>query len=357
MLRTNGKRVRKAYTPNDIENVWHPLSVRPERRCEAPKSKDRKQTQKLCALRISLFLAFLCLHDIAQAAPLLRIVGSSSVFPFAATVAEHFSHKTHESVPLVESIGTGAGIKLFCGHQNGPDGAIASRPMTSQEKTTCQANGIKFEEFVIGQDGLVLIQQHKAQRFSPTLDDLNQALSEKVQKDGQCVMNPNKTWNSIRPAFPSLPIRVLGPAPTSGTYDILVEKLANTCGPLMRHDGGYIEAAANENLIIQKVLNTPNTVGIITFGFYDQNRERLQALPVDGVAPSSVSIQDKSYTLSRPLYLYIKTNPSDASSARRAYTLEFLSEDAVKYLKEKGLIPLSEQEQKAMREKVQGELE
>lgn len=305
--------------------------------------------------KIGLFLILLnLLGQNTYGEPLLRIVGSSAVFPFAATVAEHFSYKSHEPIPLIEAIGTGAGIKLFCGHLKGPDGVIASRPFTKREEDKCRGNGIFFQEFIIGQDGLVLIQNNQDLPFSLTLKDLEKALSEETQLGKECRKNPYKIWQEISPTFPSYPIRVLGPAPASGTFDILVEKLRSSCGPFIRHDGIYIEAPANENLIVQKVLNTPHTTGIVTFSFYDQNMTHLHALPLNGVLPSVASIQDKSYLLSRPLYFYIKTNDLKFHPARRTYALEFTSREAIGekgYLNEKGLIPLSSQEQKEMHDR------
>lgn len=286
---------------------------------------------------------------------MLRIVGSSAVFPFAAIVAEHFSYKTHEPIPLIEAVGSGAGIKLFCADIQGPDGVISSRPLSLKEEQACRTNGITFAQFIIGQDGLVLIQRTDAKSFSVTLHDLDQALSEKTQKS--CIKNPSKVWKDIQPHFPSRPIRVLGPALNSGTYDILVEKLASACGPTLRHDGAYIEAAANENLIIQKVLNAPDTIGIVTFSFYDQNRAHLNALPVGGVLPSLITIQDGTYLLSRPLYLYMKTNEIAQRPARRMYAIEFTSREAIGehgYLTVKGLIPLSTDEQKVVHERAEG---
>jgi len=314
-------------------------------------------TKRAYSKKIGLF--FILLNLLGQntyGEPLLRIVGSSAVFPFAATVAEHFSYKTHEPIPLIEAVGTGAGIKLFCGDLKGPDGVIASRPLTKNEKEKCGKKGIIFEEFIIGQDGLVLIQNNHDLAFSLTLKDLDQALSEKIQQNDKCVQNPYKIWKEIQPALPSTPIRLLGPAPNSGTYDILVEKIEGVCGPFIRHDGVYIEAAANENLIIQKVMNSPQTVGIVTFSFYDQNRDRLHSLPLNGVLPSVTSIQDKTYLLSRPLYFYIKTNDLSLRPARRAYALEFTSPEAIGekgYLNKKGLIPLSPQEQQEMHERAE----
>lgn len=310
----------------------------------------QQQLQK--TVLFSIYLIFMT--QTSHGAPALRLVGSSAVFPFAATVAEHFHYKTHEPIPLVEAVGTGAGVKLFCGDIKGPDGVIASRPLTEKEKERCKDKGITFQEIVIGQDGLVLIQNKQTTSFALSLQDLDQALSEKIQLGEKCIPNPYKEWQQIQGTLLASPIRILGPAPSTGTYDILIEKLQNSCGPFIRHDQAYVEAPANENLIIQKVLNRTATVGIVTFSFYEQNKTRLAAITLNKVIPSVQSIQDKTYPLSRPLYLYIKTNDIQNHQERRAYVLEFTSPEAIGekgYLTEKGLIPLSPQEQKYMHER------
>lgn len=294
---------------------------------------------------------FLFFISNAHATPPLHIVGSSAVFPFAATVAEHFGHKLHAPIPLVEAIGTGAGIKLFCDTLNGPDGAITSRAMTLSEINTCKTHGIQFEEFKIGQDGLVLIQNKQGDSLSLTLSDVRNALAEKIRDQESCVPNPYKSWSSIQKTFPNIPIRVLGPAPTSGTYDILLEKIEPACDSALRHDGAYIEAPANENLIIQKILHATSTIGIITFSFYEQNKNRLNACSLNNVFPSFSTIQEGVYPLSRPLYLYVRTNNIQDFPARASYVVEFTSQEAVGkdgYLNEKGLIPLSLHEQEKM---------
>src|SRR4029078_3457464 len=113
-----------------------------------------------------------------------------------------------------------------------------------------------------------------------------------IPKGGTCILNPYHTWHDVKATLPSSAIHVLGPAPTSGTYDILMEKIKGPCEAGLRRDGAYVEAPANENLIIQKVMVSSHAVGIVAFSFYDQNRERLNALPVEGVLPSFLSIQD-----------------------------------------------------------------
>jgi phosphate transport system substrate-binding protein len=300
-----------------------------------------------------LFL-FLFIHEARGSAP-LRIAGSSAVFPFAATVAEHFHYKTHEPTPLVEATGTGAGIKLFCSAPEGSDGVMTSRPLTEGERQKCSESKVTFEEFKIGQDGLVFIQKKGGLSFPLTLKDLNEALAENVSRETICVPNPYAIWKEIQPTFPVHKIRVLGPAPTSGTYDVLIDKIRGTCGPFLRRDGAYIEAPANENLIIQKVLNAPQTMGIVTFSFYDQNKDQLQAFSINGTTPSFETIQTGIYPLSRPLYLYIKTNKLQDHPQRVAYVLEFSSEGAIGkngYLQEKGLIPLSPEEEEVMRHRI-----
>lgn len=296
------------------------------------------------------FLLLFCLQE-SLAASSLRIVGSSTIFPFAATVAEHFHYKTKEPTPIVESTGTGAGVKLFCGSVNSPDGVVASRPMTEGEKKRCEAHHVTYQEFIIGQDGLVIFQNKGETPLKLTLNDLTQALDEKTILGRSCVPNPHKTWKDMEANLPNIPIHVLGPAPTSGTYDILREKIGGICGPYFRHDGAYIEAPTNENLIIQKVLNASHTVGIVTYSYYEKNKGRLNAIAINGILPTLTSIHNGEYPLSRDLYLYMKTNISDQQHARALFTQEFTSQDAVGisgYLKGKGLIPLSDQKQEEM---------
>lgn len=300
-------------------------------------------------MRIIKFSSFFFLsltHIVCNATP-LRIVGSSAVFPFAATVAEHLKYKENIPAPIVEAVGTGAGLKLFCEDLNGPDGAITSRPMTKNEKKKCKAQGVTFEEFKIGQDGLIVIQSKQMKSFSLSLRMFAYALLENISLNHKCSENPFKRWSQIDSNLPDLKIRVLGPAPTSGTYDVLIEKIAGPCGSLLRQDGAYIEAPANENLIVQKVLRSPKSVGIITFSFFEQNKGYVQAITLNGISPSLTTIQKGTYPLSRPLFLYIKTNKGKNFPERKTYAMEFTSEPAIGkngYLIKKGLIPLKKEE-------------
>jgi phosphate transport system substrate-binding protein len=299
-----------------------------------------------------LILFFLSIQTSIAAPPLL-IVGSSAVFPFAATVAEHFHHKTQEPTPLIEATGTGVGIKLFCSNLKGPDGVMTSRPFTEGEKKKCEDQGVQFVELKIGRDGLVIIQSKKGIPFPLILLDLRLALTEEIPQKDRCTLNSYKSWWDVNSKLPKLPIHVLGPAPTSGTYDVLVDKIRGECGSSLRRDGVYVEAPANENLIVQKVLNATDALGIVTFSFFEQNHSRLNGLSIEGIFPSFESIQNGTYPLSRALYLYVKNNDSSQKASRLSYALEFLSEEAngeEGYLREKGLIPLDPEEQAEMQQ-------
>jgi phosphate transport system substrate-binding protein len=309
---------------------------------------------RMICKKIGLLIFFFLPIQASIAEPPLRIVGSSAVFPFAATVAEHFHLKTNEPTPLIEATGTGGGIKLFCSSDQGSDGVMTSRPFTEGEKKKCESNGITYVELKIGQDGLVLIQNRNETSFPLTLKDLSFALSETIAQNGQCVPNPSKMWSDVNKILPNLSIHVFGPAPTSGTYDVLMEKIGDVCGSSLRHDGVYVEAPANENLIVQKILNSKQTIGIVTFSFFDQNKSRLNGFPIHGIFPSGESIQNGTYPLSRPLYLYVKTNHITYHPVRISYALEFMSPEAIGetgYLREKGLIPLRLEEEKEMHQR------
>ncbi|MGI9464781.1 MAG: substrate-binding domain-containing protein, partial [Aestuariivirgaceae bacterium] len=157
----------------------------------------------------------------------IKIVGSSTVFPFATTVAERFGKNTDFKTPVVESTGSGGGLKLFCsgvgvGH---PDITNASRRIKSSEVEKCAKNGIKdIVEVKIGYDGIVLANSRKSDPYKLTLKDVFLALAKDVPDgEGKTKPNPYKTWKDVNPELPDVKIEVLGPPPTSGTRDAFVE--------------------------------------------------------------------------------------------------------------------------------------
>ena len=220
----------------------------------------------------------------------IRIVGSSTVYPFTTTVAEQFGKSGGGKTPVVESTGTGGGMKLFCagvGVQH-PDLTNASRAMKKGEFDLCQKNGVKdIVEIKVGIDGLTIAQSKAGPKMALTMQQVFLALAEKVPgADGKLVANPYKTWKEVNPSLPADKIEVLGPPPTSGTRDAFLELVMQpgcesfawikalkstdearykTICDSVREDGGYIEAGENDNLIVQKLQRNRHAFGI--FGF------------------------------------------------------------------------------------------
>jgi len=302
----------------------------------------------------------------------IKIVGSSTVFPFSTTVAERFGKSTDFKTPIVESTGSGGGLKLFCAGtgENTPDITNASRRIKSSEVENCAENGVtEVVEAMIGFDGIVIANSLKAAQIELSLRDVFLALAKDVpNEDGTLVANPYTTWDEINPDLPAIKIEVLGPPPTSGTRDAFAElALEGGCKTFdfikamkktdkaayksvchtVREDGAYIEAGENDNLIVQKLDANPNAFGVFGFSFLEQNSDVVQGSIVDGVAPEFEEIAEGNYPIARSLYFYVKAAHIDVVPGLREFLAEFTSDDAWGedgYLVDKGLIPLGDEE-------------
>jgi phosphate transport system substrate-binding protein len=319
----------------------------------------------------------------ASARENIRIVGSSTVYPFVTAVAEEFGKRGAFQTPIVESTGTGGGFKLFCEGVGAEfsDAVNASRPIKDSEKEQCKKGGVSsYIEIPLGFDGIAIASSKKSWKNPLTSKQLFLALALEVPQNGKLVKNPNQTWNQIDPAFPAEKIEVYGPSPTSGTRDSFVELVMEkacssfpefnnvyskseerkkACGRL-REDGGYIDSGENDNLIVQKIVNNPKALGIFGFEYLEQNRASIQAHTVDGIAPDFDTIADGRYPISRRLYVYAKTAHIQTIKGFKEFLDELLSERALGdtgYLALKGLIPLPEEERKAVRARVLGAIE
>ncbi len=326
-------------------------------------------------------LLALSLGPTAQAASrdTLHIVGSSTVYPFATVVAEHFGRATRFKTPRIESTGSGGGMKLFCTGVgvNHPDITNASRRIKRSEFEQCQANGVKeIVEIKIGYDGIAIANSRKAPRFDLSRKALFLALARQVPdpadpESGRLVPNPYTTWKQVDPALPDTRIEVLGPPPTSGTRDAFAElAMEGGCKQFawiralkhqdkprykaichaIREDGLYIEAGENDNLIVKKLEANPGLLGIFGYSYLEQNADRIQGSLVDGVAPEFELIAEGDYPVSRPLYFYVKKAHVGRIPGIREYLAEFTSDKAWGedgYLVDKGLIPMPEDERRA----------
>jgi len=301
----------------------------------------------------------------------IRIVGSSTVFPFSTAVAEQFGKSTKFGTPVVESTGSGGGLKLFCAGVGAdtPDITNASRRIKKSEIDTCEANGVKeIVEVKVGFDGIVLANSKQGKPFELSKKDIFMALAKDVPVDGKLVPNPYSKWNEVNPKLPAIKIEVLGPPPTSGTRDAFVElameggaeeiemlaalkksdkKAFEKAAQSIREDGKYIEAGENDNLIVQKLAANSDAIGIFGFSFLDQNTDKLRGNKVGGIEPSFDNIASGKYGISRSLYFYVKKAHVGVIPGIQEYVAEFMSERAAGedgYLADKGLIPLPAKE-------------
>ncbi len=327
-------------------------------------------------------LASIALVAPAQAREQIKIVGSSTVFPFATTVAERFAKTSKFKAPVVESTGSGGGLKLFCAGLGvkHPDITNASRRIKKSEIARCQKNGVKeIVEIKIGYDGIVIANSKKSKRMTISLRQLWLALAKMVPegaKEGaKLIPNPYRKWSDIDKSLPAVKIEVLGPPPTSGTRDAFVElamdkgcksfkylkaikkaegkkKFKAVCYAL-REDGAWIDAGENDNLIVQKLEANPKAFGVFGFSFLDQNGDKIQGSIVGKIQPTFEQIAAQNYPISRSMYFYIKKAHVGRIPGIREYVAEFTSEKAwgpEGYLAEKGLIPMPDKERKKYRE-------
>ena len=320
-------------------------------------------------MRIALYasvalLALSATAAYAQSRDQIRIVGSSTVFPYTQAVSEQFAAMTGGTAPVVESTGTGGGMQIFCGGvgPDHPDITGASRAMKQSEYDLCLQNGVdSITEVLIGYDGLSVAHAQSAPDMDLTKAQLFQALAAEVEVDGQVVANPYKMWNEIDASLPAAPITVFGPPPTSGTRDAFVElvmlegcetfpaiaaleedRMEEVC-ERMRQDGPFIEAGENDNLIVQRLNADANALGIFGYSFLFENSDTLKAVMIEGVAPEAATIADGSYGISRPLFFYIKNAHKGVIPGLDEFVTEYVSEESFGdggYLSERGLIPL-----------------
>jgi phosphate transport system substrate-binding protein len=316
----------------------------------------------------------------AEARDQIRIVGSSTVYPFTTAVAEQLGKTGGVKTPVVESTGTGGGMKLFCagvGVEH-PDATNASRRMKKSELEQCQKNGVKdVVEINIGFDGLTVAQSKQGTPIKLTLPQLLLAVAKEVPgPDGKLIPNPNKNWSDIDKSLPNTKIEVLGPPPTSGTRDsfheLLLEKGAEQIPALaalkksdpkafdrvwktLREDGAYVEAGENDNLIVAKLEQNRNAFGVFGFSFLEENQAKLRGVPLDGVEPEFENITSGKYAGARRMYVYIKKAHVGVVPGIDKFAAEYVSPKALGedgYLAKKGLVTLPKAEAEAVRKSI-----
>ncbi|HEY3697262.1 substrate-binding domain-containing protein [Phenylobacterium sp.] len=307
--------------------------------------------------------------------------GSSTVFPFSSRVAENFAKKSGKKTPKVESLGTGGGIKLFCGGMGDafPDIANASRPMKKSEFDACASKGVKdIVQIKVGFDGIVVATDKSGPDYAFKVEHLYLGLASQVLRAGKFVKNPYATWDEVGSGLPGNKILVYGPPPTSGTRDAFVElaieagarkfptadalrsdnekKFKELVDPLRKD--GWVDAGENDNAIVGTIEKTPGSLGVFGYSFLEENADRIKGSSVNGVKPTPGAIADGSYPLSRSLYIYVKKGQVGVTQGLQEFVDEFVSDAATGrggYLQSRGLIPLppgQHDAQKALAEKL-----
>ena len=326
---------------------------------------------KIIATSMAAAVGIFAFSGAAAARDQIRIVGSSTVYPFTTAVAEQFG-KSGAKTPVVESTGTGGGLKLFCAGvgPDHPDVANASRAIKKGEFEDCQKNGVKdIVEVKVGIDGIVLANAKGGPDLNLTQEQIFRALAKEVPgADGKLVANAAKTWKDVDPSLPDAKIEVLGPPPTSGTRDsfleLVMEKGAEKNATLkamkdddnknssknfekvwksLREDGAYIDAGENDNLIVQKLEGNPKALGIFGYSYLEENTAKIKGAKVAGVAPDYENISSGKYSVARPLFIYVKKQHVGVIPGLKEFVTEYASNKAIGedgYLSKKGLVPL-----------------
>jgi phosphate transport system substrate-binding protein len=330
------------------------------------------------ALALTATAAFVA--DAAHARDQIRIVGSSTVYPFTTAVAEQLGKTAGIKTPVVESTGTGGGMKLFCAGvgETHPDATNASRRIKKGEFADCQKNGVKdIIEIAVGFDGISVAQSKEGQPIKLTLAQLFLALAKEVPgPDGKLIPNPNRNWSDTDKSLPNTKIEVLGPPPTSGTRDALHElllepgaeaipalaalkksdaKAFERAWKSLREDGAYVEAGENDNLIVQKLLANKSSFGIFGFSFLEENTAKLRGAPLNGIDPTYDNIASGKYKGSRLLYVYVKKQHVGVIPGIDKFVAEYVSPKAIGedgYLSKKGLVALPKAEADKVRNSV-----
>ena len=304
-------------------------------------------------MKLTRSIAFAALSSLALAAcgsaggdtrDAVRVAGSSTVFPFAKKVSELFTQSNPDfPAPLIESIGTGAGITEFCKGTgfNTPDIANASRRMKASEYATCQDNGVtEIVEIQVGLDGLAFASAQGGIALQLTPEIVYRALAANPYGEEQTA----ETWADVDPSLPDQPILVYGPPSTSGTRDSLKELILEKgcdANPAMaalkdsdeerhtrvctdvRSDGKYVDQGEQDNLIVQKIAGNPQAVGIFGYSFLEENSDKVQGLPLNGVVPTFDNVASGSYPAARAMYIYVKKQHLDAIPGLREFVAEW----------------------------------
>jgi phosphate transport system substrate-binding protein len=284
--------------------------------------------------RIALAAAALCASTAPAMAQLVKIDGSSTVFPITEAVAEDFQQSTRGKVRVTVGIsGTGGGFKKFCRGET--DISNASRPILKSEMDACKAAGVQYYELPVAYDALTVVINPKNEwAKSMTPAELKKMWEPAAQ-------GKVKTWKQVNPAWPDQPLKLFGPGADSGTFDYFTEA---TVGKAKSSRGDYT-ASEDDNVLVQGVSRDVNALGYFGFAYYTENKDKLKAVPISpaagkpGVYPSVENVENGSYQpLSRPIFIYINAKSLERAEVKQL--LDFYMKNADGLVREVKYVPL-----------------
>ncbi|MCO6413445.1 MAG: PstS family phosphate ABC transporter substrate-binding protein [Thiogranum sp.] len=287
------------------------------------------------ALSAALFATAVSVSSV-HARDLVKVDGSSTVFPITEAMAEEFQKAEKGKTMVTVGIsGTGGGFKKFCRGET--DISDASRPIKDSEKKLCQENGIEYIELPVALDALTVV-------VNPKNDWVDHLTVEELHKmwvpDAQgTVMN----WKQIRDGFPDKPLALFGPGTDSGTYDYWVEAIVEG-----KSSRGDFTASEDDNMLVQGVASDINALGFFGLAYYEENMDKLKAVPISwkgskAVSPSVENAKNGTYQpLSRPIFIYVSKKSAEQAHVKRFVEFYLDNRNAQKLVKEVGYVPLPE---------------
>ena len=270
----------------------------------------------------------------AANADIVKIDGSSTVYPITEAVAEEFQKAKKNAVKVTVGIsGTGGGFKKFCRGET--DFSNASRPITAKEMADCKAAGVDYVEMPVAYDALTVV-------INPKNTFLKQATVEELKKMWEPAAQGQITkWNQINPAWPDAPVKLFGAGADSGTFEYFTEAIV---GKPKSSRGDYT-ASEDDNVLVQGVSRDVNAIGYFGYAYYAENMARLKGLPIvnpktgKAVEPSGANVENGTYVpLSRPIFVYVKLKSLEKPEVREF--VEFYMKHADKLVREVKYVPL-----------------
>jgi phosphate transport system substrate-binding protein len=266
---------------------------------------------------------------------IVKIDGSSTVFPITEAVAEDFQKAKKQQVKVTVGIsGTGGGFKKFCRGET--DISNASRPITASEMKDCAAAGIKYVELPVAFDALTVV-------INPKNTWIRELKVEELRKMWEPASQGKvMTWKQVNPAWPDAPLKLFGPGADSGTFEYFTEA---TVGKAKSSRGDFT-ASEDDNVLVQGVSRDVNAIGYFGMAYYVENKDKLKAVPIvdkgksKAVPPSLDTVMDGTYQpLARPIFIYISDKSLSKPEVKEF--IEYYMKHAQKLVKEVGYVPLS----------------